>query len=252
MTQTQHGETVPGRLTRETVYAVPLACGHAPQPTFYSAGSVIGVGDDAFTMTGDEVMFPGWATMPDGRRICPDCADTEQRGELRTASRFTGYLTVPRQYGSIPKLTTWTGGLLAYVVKMSRNERQTFVTAIDVHGIRWTGIGPSESGTYVSMRRLKGEPVTGIHASCKACELDIEWGEDIQTATRGRVSEWRDRGGNAACEQGRRTLSGDELSAYLSGHMTFEDAQETAHGVTVKSPAPFHLPYLSPYLSRTY
>jgi hypothetical protein len=125
-------------------------CGHAPAPTFYRAGSRVTVGAEVITMTGAEIMFPGYGTLPDGRRVCVDCAEETERGDMRTARRFTAYLSSDGR-----NVTTWTGGVLARVTRMTRNDRQTFIRARDSYGQSWAGIGPAESGTYVSLRRVK-------------------------------------------------------------------------------------------------
>lgn len=134
--------------------APALSCGHAPAPTFYTAGSVVTVGNRPVTMTGDEILFPGYAVTPDGRKICPACADSEQAAEMsRTpiGGRFFAYLSSDGR-----NVTTWTGGVLGRVTRTTSNDRQTFVRVVDASGGHWAGIGPSESGTYVSLRRVKG------------------------------------------------------------------------------------------------
>lgn len=131
-----------------------LSCGHDPQPTYYTAGTVLTVGGRQVTMTGTEVMFPGYAVTADDRRICPPCADSEMAAEMAAAQigdRFGAYLSTDGR-----NVTSWTGGVLARVTRITRNRRQTFVRAVDVDGHQWSGIGPSESGTYVTLRRVKG------------------------------------------------------------------------------------------------
>lgn len=137
-----------------------LDCGHAPQPTFYSAGNKVTIMERngttrQITTTGEEVMFPGYAHTPDGRRICPPCADSEQAAAMSSASigdKVGAYLSSDDR-----NVTTWTGGVLARVTRVTRNARQTFVRAMDAEGHMWAGIGPAEHGTYVTLRRIKGE-----------------------------------------------------------------------------------------------
>lgn len=126
-----------------------LDCGHAPQPTHYAPGTVVTVGSERVDVSG-RVMFPGYAVTPDGRKVCPDCADDMQRDDMRTARRFVAYLSPDGR-----AVTSWTGGKLGTVTRCTGNTRQTFVRVTDVHGARWAGIGPAESGTCVSLRRVK-------------------------------------------------------------------------------------------------
>lgn len=138
---------------------IPIVdCGHKAQPSYYTAGSHVTIQrDDGSTyrleMTGDEVMFPGYATTADGRQVCPACADSLQAQEMAASKpghRVTLYLSADNR-----TVTTWTGGVLGRVTRVTRNERQTFVRVVDVDGNRWAGIGPAESGTYVNLRRVK-------------------------------------------------------------------------------------------------
>lgn len=97
----------------------------------------------------------GYARTADGRTLCYACADDAQREEMRTAQRFFAYLGTPANPHSYPPVVTWSGGKLGSVTYLNRNDRQTFVRVRDVHGNMWAGIGPAESGTYVSLRRIK-------------------------------------------------------------------------------------------------
>lgn len=84
--------------------------------------------------------------------MCPSCADDMQRDDMRDASRWSAYLATDER-----TVTTWTGGELGKVLSLTRNARQTFVRVRDGHGHQWAGVGPAESGTYVSLRRVKGD-----------------------------------------------------------------------------------------------
>jgi hypothetical protein len=108
-----------------------LDCGHEPTPS--------GIGT-------------GYARMPNGETLCYDCADNAQREDLKTATRYFAYLSSDDSH-----VITWSGGTLGHVTYLNRNRRQTFIRMRDVHGRMWAGIGPSESGTYVSLRRIKGD-----------------------------------------------------------------------------------------------
>lgn len=116
-----------------------LDCGHAPQPTYY-AGT-------------DKVLFSGYATLPDsGRKVCPDCADDMHRAQLaalKPGGRFYGYLSSDGR-----RVTSWTGGELARVTRVTGNARQTFIRAV-ANGVHYAGVGPAESGTYVALRLVR-------------------------------------------------------------------------------------------------
>lgn len=94
----------------------------------------------------------GYAIMEDGKKVCYTCADDRQREAMKTADVVYGYLSQDRR-----SVTTWTGGTLARVTEAwtSERARKTFVRATDAQGVRWYGQGPSESGTYVKLRRAK-------------------------------------------------------------------------------------------------
>lgn len=142
---------MPKRIRTAADLPAVLDCGHAPQPSFWADGSTYTVPDtgEVLDMTG-RVIFPGWATVPDGRNVCPDCADDMQRAEMATAKRVVAYLASDNR-----SVTSWTGGKLGTVTRVTSNRRQTFVRVTDTHGGHWAGIGPAESGTYVSLRRVK-------------------------------------------------------------------------------------------------
>lgn len=109
-----------------------LDCGHAPTP---------------------DTIGTGYAETADGRRVCYPCADDMQRAELAATpagGRFGAYLSTDGRH-----VTTWTGGHLATVTRLTGNRRQTFVRARDRDGRMWAGVGPAESGTYVTLRRIR-------------------------------------------------------------------------------------------------
>ncbi len=116
----------------------PLVCGHSPSPHC-----------DIST---------GTAHTRDGREICFDCADKEQRADMRTAQHYTAYLTGD-------KITTWSGGLLARVtyrrtrrVGFHGSERVYF-NAVDLDGKRWHGNSPGD-GMYCRLHASKPLPDT--------------------------------------------------------------------------------------------
>lgn len=55
-------------------------------------------------------------------------------------------------------VTTWIGEKLGSVTyyNPSRRARKCFIRMTDVHGGRWYGSGPLDSGTYVRLHRVKG------------------------------------------------------------------------------------------------
>lgn len=112
-----------------------LDCGHAPTPT---SGSGTGYATDSTT----------------GETKCYACADQYEIDLLRTADRFVAYLSLDSK-----RITTWTGGTLGTVTRAtdSAPAKKTYVRVTDVHGIDWYGVGPIESGTYVSLRRVKDQ-----------------------------------------------------------------------------------------------
>ena len=93
-----------------------------------------------------------------GQHICYSCADKQQREELLTAQRFCAYVSSDGH-----SITTWTGGLLAYVTQSRpcKLSRRSFthgksclsITATDVHGNRWVGRG--SPGIAIKIRRVK-------------------------------------------------------------------------------------------------
>ena len=103
----------------------------------------------------------GYAQTSDERRICYSCADASERDALKTAERFTAYLSNgPQGNETHYRLTTWTGGTLALVTSLTRGNHNIggFLyrfRAVDVHGGRWYGTSPGP-GMYARMRRAKG------------------------------------------------------------------------------------------------
>ena len=109
-----------------------LECGHEPTP--------------------DSGCGTGYSIARDtGRRSCYACSDNlEREAMLHSDGKFFAYLSSDGY-----RVTTWSGGQLGTVERLTRNARQTFVRVIGQDGWMWAGVGPAESGTYVSLRRLK-------------------------------------------------------------------------------------------------
>lgn len=115
-----------------------LDCGHAPTPH--------GVGT-------------GVATAPNGRTMCYPCADREQREALATIDVFAGYVS-----GDVKRVTTWTGGKLADVTKVTTGKRRytpsggsyrlRYVWAKSPDGARWYGRG-NDDWDVITLRRAK-------------------------------------------------------------------------------------------------
>jgi len=96
----------------------------------------------------------GTAHTPDGREICWECANKEERESLRTGNTYMAYLS-----GDGKALTTWTGGHLARVTRLwavpnNFAGRLLRFRAVDVHGAEWYGTSPGR-GMYARMHRAK-------------------------------------------------------------------------------------------------
>lgn len=94
----------------------------------------------------------GYATLPDGRRVCYSCADDLQRDDVRDAQpgdRITLY-----ESSDGTRITTWTDGTVMRVLRhgarhnFSRERR--YVTAIDELGRVWSGT--SAPGMWATLR----------------------------------------------------------------------------------------------------
>lgn len=141
----------------EIIDAMPaLDCGHKATPSFYAPGGrFYGVLNVPIYMSGLEISQSGYAITRDDHHICFECADAMQRAEILNTTddaRVTGYTSDDGRY-----VTSWTGGKLMRIERMTSNARQTFVRAFDTRGRIWIGRGPAESGTYVTLRLAKGE-----------------------------------------------------------------------------------------------
>lgn len=96
----------------------------------------------------------GTAHTTDGREICCQCADDEQRRELKTEQTYMAYLSSDKT-----RLTTWTGGELATITYLHQGRHNIGGSlyrfrATDVHGQDWYGTTPGP-GMYARMRRTK-------------------------------------------------------------------------------------------------
>ena len=93
----------------------------------------------------------GYATLPDGGKICYACSDKREIEHLKTATTFLGYVSSDGR-----NLTTWPGGILGTVSfgRLHHWSRERYhVRAYDLHGNAWHGTGAR--GMYCTLRRCK-------------------------------------------------------------------------------------------------
>lgn len=108
----------------------------------------------------------GYAVLPDGRKICYDCATKRQIEDLKDRSKpFCAYVSLVSKDSWLGyKITTWTGGELMRVMsaKPCKLTRQSFthdrgnfmsIHAVDVHGGHWAGRG--SEGIVIKLRPVK-------------------------------------------------------------------------------------------------
>ena len=95
----------------------------------------------------------GTAHTPDGREICCECADKEQREALKTETHYIAYLSSDGR----SNLTTWTGGVLAHITRVW-TVGNIFAGSLlrfwakDIHGAMWYGTSPGP-GTCARMHK---------------------------------------------------------------------------------------------------
>lgn len=119
----------------------PLDCGHPPS-------------------TAHEECTTGYATTPDGKRICYSCADERTREQMRTSAEIVLYL-------SGNAVTTWTGGNMGRVTsRVPRALRvpgsygkhtRIYLNVIDLDGKRWHGTSPGD-GMYCRLHATRSLP----------------------------------------------------------------------------------------------
>jgi hypothetical protein len=118
-----------------------LDCGHGPSP------------HGAYTT--------GTAHTPDGKEICWNCSNEEQRQDLEDATDYVGYLSEDGK-----EITTWPGGKLADVTYYNPVKyygfygipfTRVFWRATDGHGQLWHGSSPGR-GMYARMHKNKRQP----------------------------------------------------------------------------------------------
>lgn len=116
-----------------------LTCGHPPTPDKYTTG---------------------YATSPNGEKMCFPCAEKAELRDFLNATRYTGYVNEDKKL-----ITTWTGGELAKITGITRGNkhwslngmwRMRYVYAVDSSGRHWYGYS-SDSYEVVTLRVLKGE-----------------------------------------------------------------------------------------------
>ena len=119
-----------------------------------------------------EEVFPGTRTCGYARRrgeggeddfYCLPCAYERERADLKTALKYTAYLSLQERGGRAWYVTTWPGERLAEVTSIRRSVKHTwaglkpwlYFRAVDLHGQAWIGQGEGE-GTYCRLRRARG------------------------------------------------------------------------------------------------
>ena len=125
-------------------------------PTKMKATRILSCGHEPTATTG---CGTGYARTHDGREICYECADDEQRAHLLDREPTCAYLSTDGE-----SVTTWSGGELGRVTwsRPARLTRQSFthdrrsyrsVNVRDVHGNFWTGRG--SPGVLIRLRPMK-------------------------------------------------------------------------------------------------
>lgn len=99
-------------------------------------------------MTG---LMPGYGYF-EGYTLCYGCMYVDQAVSMRWETTFFAY-----QAGN--RITDWVGNRLGDVLRSKVNKAgfapQLMVWVVDLHGQHWYGTGPTESGTYVRLRKIK-------------------------------------------------------------------------------------------------
>lgn len=111
-----------------------LDCGHQPSPH------------------GEHTTGTGHA--PNGREICWDCCNAEEKASMAKAKHWMAYLS-----GDGKHITTWPGGILATVTDLwsvANNMAGSLlrIRAVDDTGVRWYGTSPGK-GMYCRLHRAK-------------------------------------------------------------------------------------------------
>jgi len=96
----------------------------------------------------------GYGETREGYRLCFACCGEDETNMLPfRLDPYVGYLSADNR-----RVTGWVGNTLMHVTGVSESKaaRKMYVKAVDATGAHWFGVGPRESGTYVTMRRYKG------------------------------------------------------------------------------------------------
>ena len=97
----------------------------------------------------------GYGQTREGYTLCLKCCGEDEAAMLPFApDPYVAYLASDNR-----TITGWPGNPLMRVTRMteSRRARKVYVQAVDPSGVAWFGTGPRESGTYVTLRRYKGQ-----------------------------------------------------------------------------------------------
>lgn len=101
----------------------------------------------------------GYATLPNGTRICYDCANKIEIEDLKDRSK-----PIVAYVGKDNSITTWTGKKLmtitrAWPCQLTRqsvwHSKKSYMSihAVDIHGGHWTGRG--SEGIAIKLRPVK-------------------------------------------------------------------------------------------------
>lgn len=90
----------------------------------------------------------------EGQTMCYDCATVKLKSDALMNNHIMAYVS-----SDWMTITTWDGQALGKVIKAhdSSDGRKTFYVCRLWDGRRWYGVGPAESGTYVSLRPYKNQ-----------------------------------------------------------------------------------------------
>lgn len=96
----------------------------------------------------------GYGVTPDGYTLCYQCGYEDTLAAMRWETTLFAY------QASNGMVTDWPGHHLGKItaqrVVTGGVASRLKVEMIDLHGQRWHGTGPTDSGTYLRLRKAKG------------------------------------------------------------------------------------------------
>lgn len=95
----------------------------------------------------------GFGETREGYILCLECCGLDEIARLPFApDPYVAYLASDNR-----TITGWPGNPLMKVTGLSESKaaHKVYVRAVDATGVAWFGVGPNESGNYVTMRRYK-------------------------------------------------------------------------------------------------